>query len=295
MPLWWWRTSSVIARMPEKPWASAGRRRRRSSGRGRQSDHPRDVRGHRARSCRWLSCGGLMGPYMRPIPVGASAAMLFSLLVAFVVSPWAAVRLLKRCEAGHGTRAKVGDPAVSPDDGTLDPERPRRWMFLGGVVVLLLAAWRCSAQRSSGQDAALRQQERVPGHRRHAGRNHAGADGAGGCGARRGRVQGRRGGQLSRPTSAPPSRTTSTAWCGTTFCAADRIVADIQVNLLPKRPQRAKPRDCAKRVARTDPANRPAVQRHSRSEVPPGPPVLQTLVAEVYGPIRQGASSSPGR
>ena len=37
---------------------------------------------------------GLMGPYMRPIPVGASAAMLFSLIVAFVVSPWAALRLL---------------------------------------------------------------------------------------------------------------------------------------------------------------------------------------------------------
>ena len=37
--------------------------------------------------------GGLMGPYMRPIPVGASAAMLFSLMVAFVVSPWAALRI----------------------------------------------------------------------------------------------------------------------------------------------------------------------------------------------------------
>ena len=39
--------------------------------------------------------GGLMGPYMRPIPVGASAAMVFSLLVAFIVTPWAAVRILK--------------------------------------------------------------------------------------------------------------------------------------------------------------------------------------------------------
>ena len=38
--------------------------------------------------------GGLMGPYMRPIPIGASAAMLFSLLVAFIVTPWAAVRVL---------------------------------------------------------------------------------------------------------------------------------------------------------------------------------------------------------
>src|SRR5512132_263223 len=39
---------------------------------------------------------GLMGPYMRPIPVGASAAMVFSLIVAFVVTPWAALRLLRR-------------------------------------------------------------------------------------------------------------------------------------------------------------------------------------------------------
>ena len=38
--------------------------------------------------------GGLMGPYMRPIPVGATAAMLFSLVVAFIATPWAARRLL---------------------------------------------------------------------------------------------------------------------------------------------------------------------------------------------------------
>src|SRR3954454_21870998 len=39
---------------------------------------------------------GLMGPYMLPIPIGASSAMMFSLIVAFVVSPWAAMRLLAR-------------------------------------------------------------------------------------------------------------------------------------------------------------------------------------------------------
>ncbi|MGE0763749.1 MAG: efflux RND transporter permease subunit [Bdellovibrionales bacterium] len=38
---------------------------------------------------------GLMGPYMKPIPVGASFAMILSLFVAFVVTPWAAVKLLK--------------------------------------------------------------------------------------------------------------------------------------------------------------------------------------------------------
>ena len=35
-----------------------------------------------------------MGPYMRPIPIGASAAMFFSLAIAFIVTPWAAVRML---------------------------------------------------------------------------------------------------------------------------------------------------------------------------------------------------------
>jgi len=48
--------------------------------------------------------GGLMGPYMRPIPVGASAAMLFSLIIAFTVTPWAAVHFLKSrfSTKGHG-------------------------------------------------------------------------------------------------------------------------------------------------------------------------------------------------
>jgi multidrug efflux pump subunit AcrB len=38
--------------------------------------------------------GGLMGPYMRPIPVGSSAAMFFSLAIAFIVTPWASIRVL---------------------------------------------------------------------------------------------------------------------------------------------------------------------------------------------------------
>ena len=51
---------------------------------------------------------GLMGPYMRPIPVGASLAMILSLLVAFIVTPWAAVKLLgKHYQSGHEEPAKV--------------------------------------------------------------------------------------------------------------------------------------------------------------------------------------------
>src|SRR6202008_1447418 len=51
--------------------------------------------------------GGLSGPYLRPIPAGASAAMVFSLLVAFIVTPWAAVRILKSGHAGGNAREDV--------------------------------------------------------------------------------------------------------------------------------------------------------------------------------------------
>ncbi|HLO65527.1 MAG TPA: efflux RND transporter permease subunit, partial [Holophaga sp.] len=39
---------------------------------------------------------GLMGPYMRPIPVGASLAMLFSLAIAFIISPWASLKIFRK-------------------------------------------------------------------------------------------------------------------------------------------------------------------------------------------------------
>ncbi|HUV13107.1 MAG TPA: efflux RND transporter permease subunit, partial [Acidobacteriota bacterium] len=56
---------------------------------------------------------GLMGPYMRPIPVGASAAMVFSLLVAFVVTPWASLRLLKKETGAEDKHAKEGWSTVA--------------------------------------------------------------------------------------------------------------------------------------------------------------------------------------
>src|SRR5581483_4354120 len=87
---------------------------------------------------------GLMGPYMRPIPVGASAAMLFSLIVAFVVSPWAALRLLRKYATASGPShheaegwtTRLYRRMMNP----LIANGRRRWMFLLGVVLLLLAA-----------------------------------------------------------------------------------------------------------------------------------------------------------
>ena len=74
---------------------------------------------------------GLMGPYMRPIPVGASSAMLFSLMVAFVVSPWASLRLLRHTPTRAATpRQRRLDDAALP--AIMDPPMVRRH---GGVFV----------------------------------------------------------------------------------------------------------------------------------------------------------------
>jgi len=84
---------------------------------------------------------GLMGPYMRPIPVGASAAMVFSLIVAFVVTPWATIRLLR---SAHGSADEPGESASTRlYRRIMAALLGRIWLrrtFLGGVVVLLLGS-----------------------------------------------------------------------------------------------------------------------------------------------------------
>ena len=85
---------------------------------------------------------GLMGPYMRPIPIGASAAMIFSLLVAFVITPWAALRFLRGAHAGHD-EGEVEDRTTRLYRwfmGKLLSRDRNQWLFLGLVVVLLIAA-----------------------------------------------------------------------------------------------------------------------------------------------------------
>jgi multidrug efflux pump subunit AcrB len=50
-----------------------------------------------------LFVSGLMGPYMSPIPANASAAMIFSFFVAVIITPWLMVKIAGRAEAhGHG-------------------------------------------------------------------------------------------------------------------------------------------------------------------------------------------------
>ncbi len=94
--------------------------------------------------------GGLMGPYMRPIPIGATAAMFFSLGISFIVTPWAAVRILQWRRKIHSADSHEPDREAASENffgrmyrGLMMPliaSAKRRYIFLGALVVLLLGS-----------------------------------------------------------------------------------------------------------------------------------------------------------
>src|SRR5690606_3329188 len=89
-----------------------------------------------------LFVSGLMGPYMAPIPVNASAAMIFSFFVAVVIAPWLMIRLARKTLAGghadHGEGPlgrlyrRVATPVIR--------SRRSAWVFLIAVGVATLLA-----------------------------------------------------------------------------------------------------------------------------------------------------------
>lgn len=88
---------------------------------------------------------GMMGPYMKPIPVGASFAMILSLFVAFIVTPWAAVKILKHDDHAHD-HPEVIEPTSKLDalyEKTMNillGNKKSSTMFMGFTIVLLLGA-----------------------------------------------------------------------------------------------------------------------------------------------------------
>jgi multidrug efflux pump subunit AcrB len=89
---------------------------------------------------------GLMGPYMSPMPIGASLAMTFSLVVALVVTPYLAYRLIT-----GGSEEREEDEEYELEDtliyrayaATIEPllDSPwKRWTFIGGTMLLLLGS-----------------------------------------------------------------------------------------------------------------------------------------------------------
>ena len=231
---------------------------------------------------------GMTGPYLRPIPVLASTAMVFSLLVAFVVTPWAAVRLLGRGGAPAVSRRAPENRATRAYRWLMSRlvGRPRwRWGFLSLTALLLLGAmafvpagWvrvkmlpydnkseleivldmpedsslERTAQVAREIAAVVRQEKEVTDYQVYVGT--AAPHGFNGL---------MRHYDLRRGSS----------------------LAEVQINLLPKDRRSVQSHPFALRI-------RPAVAtiaarngaRIAVAEVPPGPPVMQSLVAEVYGP-----------
>jgi multidrug efflux pump subunit AcrB len=234
--------------------------------------------------------GGLMGPYMRPIPIGSSAAMIFSLIIAFTVTPFAAIHVLKRKGLHTGNnKEKPGDDFFTRlYHRIMDPLLShRKWRVIFFIVILSLLLISCSFvlfglvklkmlpfdNKSEFQvilnmpeGSTLEQTSRVAI-------------------------------EMADSISKDPTVTDFQIYNGTAspynfnglvrhyFLRSGPTVADIQVNLRPKTERNVQSHDIAKRIR---PDITEIAQKYGATvavaEVPPGPPVLQTLVAEIYGP-----------
>ncbi len=243
--------------------------------------------------------GGLMGPYMRPIPIGASAAMVISMFIAFTITPWAAVHILHQ---GCGPEECPIDEDVDTDHAQDDffTRLYHRFMepllahtfwrlcFFTVIIFLLLAS--CSMvylrmvkvkmlpfdNKSEFQVILNMPEGSTLEHTTRVAQ------------------------EMATVVGAEPEVVNYQIYAGTAapynfnglvrhyFLRSGPTVADIQVNLLPKSKRNRQSHDIAKSV-------RPAIAALAKkygaavaiAEVPPGPPVLQTLVAEIYGPTNK--------
>jgi multidrug efflux pump subunit AcrB len=232
--------------------------------------------------------GGLMGPYMRPIPVGASTAMLFSLLIAFTVTPYYALRFMKG--EAHG------DAGAEPTEsrltafyrkvmGALLHRKPVRYGFLAGVVLLLLIS--CSLVFFKLVTVKM-----LPFDNKNEFQVIIDApDGT--TLEETSRIAAEMGDALRKVREVTDFQ--SYVGIGSPFNFNGLVrhyylrrgsnLADIQVNLVGKSDRADQSHDIAKRIR---PVLKEIADRYGArvkvAEVPPGPPVLSTLVAEVYGP-----------
>jgi multidrug efflux pump subunit AcrB len=90
---------------------------------------------------------GLMGPYMSPIPINASMGMFISLAIAFIVTPWLALRFLKahpNAQPVHGVAAHAGPDRLERFfTRVMQPlieSRTRRWLLWLSMIALVMAS-----------------------------------------------------------------------------------------------------------------------------------------------------------
>jgi multidrug efflux pump subunit AcrB len=237
---------------------------------------------------------GLMGPYMSPIPINASMGMVISLAIAFVVTPWLALKLAATHHADHGPSrldswlarsfARLLSPFVSERDGR------RRRILLGiATLVAILASVALAVvqlvvlkmlpfDNKSEFQVIVDMPAGAPVERTAAVLT-----------------------ELSAHIATVPEVADFQAYAGTAspinFNGLVRQYelrqqpeqGDIQVNLADRTRRTRKSHEIALSV-------RPALEaigaRHGAKvkvvEVPPGPPVMSPIVAEIYGPDEAG-------
>ena len=241
--------------------------------------------------------GGLMGPYMRPIPINASWAMLFSLLVAFIVTPWVTLRVMggkvhPHKSAGGPDQETKGEHRIERIYTTIMRpliERPKRRatvlvavavLLAGSVGLLFVRAVRVKMlpyDNKSEFQVIIDMPEGTP--------LEATAAAAG---------------ALAQTVRTQPEVTDTEVYVGTSgpinfnglvrhyFLRQGPNVGDIQVNLVGKHQRKQQSHDIAKRMRTLlDPVAARYNANIKVAEVPPGPPVLSTMVAEIYGPDAQ--------
>jgi multidrug efflux pump subunit AcrB len=229
---------------------------------------------------------GLMGPYMRPIPVGASAAMIFSLLIAFIVSPWMSYKVLKNVATGQQEEEAAGlHRTYERMLGPLLDSRGKRIFALGIVLGLLFLALLLIPLKGVklkmlpfDNKSELQLIVNLP---------ESGTMEQSAALAR----------EMSDYLKTVPEVTDYQLYIGTAapynfnglvrhyFLRSGNSVLDIQVNFVGKGERTAQSHAIARRIR---PELKMIADRYNArlkvAEIPPGPPVLSTLVAEVYGP-----------
>lgn len=237
---------------------------------------------------------GLMGPYMAPMPIGASLSTFFSLLVALVITPYIAFKFLKTKDEHTNTEKKydIKDrPIYKFYEKTMSPlmeSTKRRWVLIFSVVFLLLASvtlvyFKLVTVKMLPFDNKNEIQVII--------------DMPEGTTLERTAAVTK---EIAGYLRTVPEVVNYQTYVGTAapinFNGLVRHydlrrgsnVADIQINLLDKGDRSEQSHDIAKKI-------RPGIDKIAKyfnanvkiAEVPPGPPVLSTLVAEVYGPNYQ--------
>ena len=252
---------------------------------------------------------GLMGPYMSPIPINSSLGMAISLLIAFTVTPWLALKLMKsgaeasgHGAAGHGESRLAGwlqrffARLLTP---LLDSAR-KRWLLLAGILVAMALSVGMAAVPSSRLGVVLKM---LPFDNKSEFAlvidMPAGTAVEDTAAAMH---------ELGSYLTKQPEVLHLQGYAGTAspitfnglvrqyFLRGDPHQGELQVNLVHKSQRKGQSHDLAQRLR---PALETIALRHGAKmklvEVPPGPPVLSPIVAEVYGPDEAGRQQLAAR